>query len=123
MLHIYARTLLRRQRYPIFFSICGPLIKDHVWVELVWSGELNVRDMQTWFQLQYSKYGKLPQNSHWPVFTKILILRISLILRIFLRSIIFLRKILRIRMFLFTKILILRIILILRMFLRIITYS
>ena len=38
-----------------------------------------------------------------PVFTKILILRISLILRIFLRIVIFLRKILRIGIFLFTK--------------------
>ena len=47
-----------------------------------------------------------------PVFTKILILRISLIL------IIFLRKILRIRIFLFTKILIFRIIPILRSILR-----
>ena len=53
-----------------------------------------------------------------PVFTKILILRISLILRIFLRIVVFLRKILRIRIFLFTKILILRITLILRIFLR-----
>ena len=52
-----------------------------------------------------------------PVFTKILILKISLILRIFLRNVIFLGKILRIRIFLFTKILILRIILI-RIFLR-----
>ena len=62
----------------------------------------------------------LTQNvcSPGPVFTKILILRISLILRIFLRIVIFLRKILRIRIFLFTKILILRITFILRIFQR-----
>ena len=35
-------------------------------------------------------------NTSGPVFTKILILRISLILRIFLRIVVFLRKILRI---------------------------
>ena len=69
-----------------------------------------------------------PEYNSWAVFTKILILRISLILRIFLRIVVFLRKILRIRIFLFTKILILRIILrmvfILRIFLRIrICYS
>ena len=58
------------------------------------------------------------QQTPGPVFTKILILRISLILIIFLRIVVFLRKIPRIRIFLFTKILILRITLMLRIFLR-----
>ena len=55
-------------------------------------------------------------NGTGSVFTKILILRISLILRIILKIVVLLRKILRIRIFLFTKIL--RITLILRIFLR-----
>ena len=53
-----------------------------------------------------------------PVFTKILILRISLILRIFFSIVVFLRKILMIISFLFTKIIILRLTLILIIFLR-----
>ena len=66
----------------------------------------------------------LVKSAPGPVFTKILILRITLILRktlilrIFLKIVVFLRKILRISIFLFTKILILRITLILRIFLR-----
>ena len=63
------------------------------------------------------KMLKKDLDSSWPVFIKILILRI------FLRIVIFLRKILRIRIFLFTKVPILRIFLrmafILRIFLRV----
>ena len=95
-----------------------------------WGGSMDIFVMERvkWphdFVLAGSTKDRITYNqlniTHWmsgPVFTKILILRISLILRIFLRLVVFLRKILRIRIFLFTKIFILRIMHILRIFLR-----